>query len=513
MDEEERKNPEHKQPAFQTMMSSFDETMRPNTTRSTRLRRQSGERIRLLTTLVLIASLAWTCDASPTFGRRVHTSSSSGVGEPVVPLRRKMHSWLIRNGSQSKISATMRQRIKHPTNSNAENRNKKSGSFMTTQHPTKERLFRWFGMEGEDPNQFMRCMMLRNEFNHNICGITNPFLKILPRFNSQKGQVGIDLAGGSLEFDGNRRSLDPLSQANSGAGALEKTMLTSRSNTVSPEVKLSSSKDVENSWWPSLQISQNQDNDGSTMKWGIFPRSKNNNSFRKQDWRILTYRKRVGRGKACYEKVRDAALDWEFQSADGSTGMVQVPDCNPNGYNFDMVPITYSNGKRYSVRNIDDDESNVPNTYSPSSYRSLGSRRLVSFASKSLPSFLRKRIYSINPVMVVYDVVDQRAPDGQTTFTSTAYATLKGHFLRGEERVTVALRDGSQDVEVEILSISQAGPGIVGKALWPFIGKMQSKFFQQQLQHLSQSGLVIDAKNPMGTNNIEKITKGNYPLQ
>ena len=118
--------------------------------------------------------------------------------------------------------------------------------------------------------------------------------------------------------------------------------------------------------------------------------------------------------------------------------------------------------------------------------------------------------------MVVYDVVDQRAPDGQTTFTSTAYATLKGHFLRGEERVTVALRDGSQDVEVEILSISRPGPGIVGKTLWPFIGKMQSKFFQQQLHHLSQSGLVIDAKNTLGNdsnNNIEKITKGNYPLQ
>ncbi len=489
-------------------------------TGSIRLRRQYGKRVRLITALVVIAAVApgWTCDASPTFGRGVHTSSTGGVGEPVVPLRRKMHSWLIRNGSQSKISATMRQRIKHPTSNNAEDRNKKNGSFMTTQHPTKERLFRWFGMEGEDPNQFVRCMMMRNEFNHNICGITNPFLKILPRFNPQREQVGIDLAGG-VEFDGNRRSLTPLSQANTGTSALEKTMLTSRSSTASPVVKLGSSKDVESSWWPSLQITQNQQNDGSTKKWGIFQRMNQNSSFRKQDWRILTYRKRVGRGKACYEKVRDAALDWEFQSADGSTGMLPVPDCNPSGYNFDMAPIAYSNGKRYSVRNIDDDdESNsnrVPNTYSQSSYRSLGSRRLVSFASKSLPSFLRRRIYSINPVMVVYDVVDQRAPDGQTTFTSTAYATLKGHFLRGEERVTVALRDGSQDVEVEILSISRAGPGIVGKTLWPFIGKMQSNFFQQQLHHLSQSGLVIDAKNTLGNenNNIEKITKGNYPLQ
>ena len=91
----------------------------------------------------------------------------------------------------------------------------------------------------------------------------------------------------------------------------------------------------------------------------------------------------------------------------------------------------------------------------------------------------------MNPVMVVYDVVDQRAPG--TTFTSTAYATLKGHWLSGEERVTVAMRDGSQDVEVEILSVSRAGPSLWGKALWPFIGKKQSNFFEQQLLHLERA--------------------------
>jgi len=108
--------------------------------------------------------------------------------------------------------------------------------------------------------------------------------------------------------------------------------------------------------------------------------------------------------------------------------------------------------------------------------------------------------------MVVYDLVDQRAPDGETTFTSTAYATLRGHFLRGEERVTVALRDGSQDVEVEIMSISRAGPGLLGKTLWPFIGKMQSSFFQQQLDHLDHSGRVIDS-----TNSMIEVIEGNIP--
>merc|ERR1712216_608241 len=49
------------------------------------------------------------------------------------------------------------------------------------------------------------------------------------------------------------------------------------------------------------------------------------------------------------------------------------------------------------------------------------------------------KLYVVNPVSVVYDLVDQSGPK-MTTFSSTAYATQKGHLLRGEERVTVALR-------------------------------------------------------------------------
>lgn len=60
--------------------------------------------------------------------------------------------------------------------------------------------------------------------------------------------------------------------------------------------------------------------------------------------------------------------------------------------------------------------------------------------------------------------------------------------MRGEERVTVALRDGSQYVDVEILSISRAGSGFAGKILWPFIGNMQNAFFNQQLEHLAAYG-------------------------
>lgn len=460
-------------------------------------------------TMLSVGSI-WTCEANQTFGRRDNTASTFS------PLERKMQSWLIRNRSQSRISATKRQRINNSFSKNNEDRTRKCGSFMTCQSPTKGRLYRWYGMEGEDPNQFMRCMILRNEFNHKICGITNPFLKILP---SSKPNRENHVHNTIEESD-----LSDICSGNTGRN--DGTILTPRTSNQSTATTLASSTDMENSWWPSLQISNTNardPNDGrkSTIKWDFFLKKNKSSdgrgcrSFTEQDWRIFTYRKRVGRGKDCYEKVRDAALDWEFQSADGSTGMMQVPDNHPNEneYGRETIPMASSGMRRsYSVQPIRDeklDSTNSPGAYFPSStlYRSLGSRRLVSFASKSMtdffPSFLRRRIYSINPVMVVYDVVDQRAPNGQTTFTSTAYSTLKGHFLRGEERVTVALRDGSQDVEVEILSISRAGPGLFGRTLWPFIGKMQSNFFQQQLEHLCRCGLVLDADDHAGIDSVK----------
>jgi uncharacterized protein (UPF0548 family) len=59
---------------------------------------------------------------------------------------------------------------------------------------------------------------------------------------------------------------------------------------------------------------------------------------------------------------------------------------------------------------------------------------------------------------------------------------MKGHLLRGEERVTVALRDMNENVDVEIISISKSGESLRAKTIWPFIGKMQNKFFQEQMK-------------------------------
>jgi uncharacterized protein (UPF0548 family) len=414
----------------------------------------------------------FTCDATPQQQRRRQQQHHSQITAP--PFKRKLQSWLIRQRSQPKFMKNSRSRRRSAKDDNDSSRNIRRGSFMTGHSPNSERLFNWFGVKEEDPNQFIRCMMLRNEFNHNICGITNPLIQIKTKISQQKQQQQqqqiVDQHNRNDVVD-HPSSLNSITQCDDD-----------------PKI-------VKRSWWPSLQVIDDEmgvnDREGLAMsKWRLFQRkSKNNNNFfKKDDWRVLVYRKRVGRGKECYQQVRDAALDWEFQSADGSMGMMEVPVSSPQQRL--KQPRTIPASSRYSVQPIIDDSDLGSYSSSSSLYRSLGSRRLVSFSSKSLTGFLppclQRRIYAINPVMVVYDVVDQHAQ--QTLFTSTAYSTLKGHFIRGEERVTVALRDGSQDVEVEILSISRAGPSLFGKMLWPFLGTMQNKFFQRQLEHLSESG-------------------------
>lgn len=234
-------------------------------------------------------------------------------------------------------------------------------------------------------------------------------------------------------------------------------------------------------WWPSLSFAPSQ------------PRQ----------WKIITHRRQVGRGWECYDKVRNAALDWEFK-ANEDTGLLLVPSPpsirnSVSDTNQRQQPIIRG---RYTVNPEIDGAMAETNNNVPL-HQCLGAaRRFVSYSSKRVAPFLPK-IYSINPVMVVYDVVDQRGPG--TTYTSTAYATMKGHFLRGEERVTVALRDGTEDVEVEILSISRAGRSPMARAIWPFIGKMQENFFQSQMNSLSSVG----AKN---SKSGEQHSHGHGPL-
>ncbi|KAL7533823.1 hypothetical protein ACHAXR_005462 [Thalassiosira sp. AJA248-18] len=104
---------------------------------------------------------------------------------------------------------------------------------------------------------------------------------------------------------------------------------------------------------------------------------------------------------------------------------------------------------------------------------------LATFTEICLPSPL-KSIFVVNPVHVAYEVKDGR-------YSSTAYATLSGHLLAGEERVTVRKGMGGE-VEVEIVSFSRSSSSIGGKIIWPLIGRMQKQFFLSEMDHLYEVG-------------------------
>ncbi len=266
-------------------------------------------------------------------------------------------------------------------------------------------------------------------------------------------------------------------------------------------------------------------NESPSCLW--WPQSTISNS---KGWRVKTYRRRVGKGVECYNLVRNAALDWEFSdTTDGDSlcGIVRA------------IPPTSSS----TTNGIPENTScNVLQIWSSDSNGEviLRMRKLATFTKMSILSGLQKKLqglpfpipsmsmYVLNPTAVIYDFVDERAPRmlgrGRSfetgvgnTFTSTAYATLAGHLLCGEERVTVILRDEVEEdafpmgktasvrsanvpnrisslnsntggfVDVEIVSYSKPAPSILGRLVWPFIGAKQDEFFRCEMDALARA--------------------------
>ena len=186
------------------------------------------------------------------------------------------------------------------------------------------------------------------------------------------------------------------------------------------------------------------------------PKTISRSSSSKDGWRILRFHRRVGYGKSCYKRVQNAVLNWDFESQHGRKPM--------------------------GILSATDIDRLIDSSYTPTR-RNL----LATFTEICLPKPLRS-VFNVNPVHVVYDVKDEKSIP-KCLFTSMAYATLKGHLLTGEERVTVIWRKGVNDeVDVEIISFSRAAPSIAGKVIWPLIGRMQKQFFLSEMDRLANIG-------------------------
>ena len=170
-------------------------------------------------------------------------------------------------------------------------------------------------------------------------------------------------------------------------------------------------------------------------------------------WRVLRFYKRVGYGKQCYNRVQDAVFNWDFTSRVGkkSMGIISAAtDCKRP-----------TNKTRKGL--------------------------LATFTEIYIPKPL-KSLFVINPVHVVYNVKNHQksTTKGKCVSSSTAYATLSGHLLSGEERVSVIWNRSNDEVYVEILSFSRGAPSAMGRLIWPLIGGMQSSFFLSEMDHLDK---------------------------
>ena len=246
---------------------------------------------------------------------------------------------------------------------------------------------------------------------------------------------------------------------------------------VDNEVVVHVNQHKEVTWWPK------QPTDDRTTQ----------PSKKQRQWRVLCYRSRVGFGRDCYERCRDAALAWDFSTP--QLGIVSAAPYNDPDYGGGSGGATAAAARIYQTTNGCGYHSvRTIAAETPSPFRSTanalcicsGQGRRMATYTEAFSSRVLPKLYVVNPVRLVYELVDARCRG--TTYSSSAYATLKGHWIRGEERVTVALRDDG-NVDVEILSYSKPGNTIMGKLVWPFIGPRQSSFFRQQLEAIENVAL------------------------
>jgi uncharacterized protein (UPF0548 family) len=168
-----------------------------------------------------------------------------------------------------------------------------------------------------------------------------------------------------------------------------------------------------------------------------------------RSWRVIQLHQTVGHGADCYCACRDAALRWEFAAP--RHGVVAVRDAAARE---DPVPaICWGPG-----------------------------RRLITYTTLGWP---RPWGYILNPVTILYTIVDQ-LEQGGGLYTATAFGTRPGHWLRGEERVTVSHHLDRDEVDVEIVSYSRPG-SLLGRGVFFALRPWQESFFRAQMAALQHA--------------------------
>jgi uncharacterized protein (UPF0548 family) len=137
-------------------------------------------------------------------------------------------------------------------------------------------------------------------------------------------------------------------------------------------------------------------------------------------WRVLRFCRRMGYGEECYKRLRNAAFNWGFESRDRKRLM-------------GIIPVAVQQNARHSGKHTT---------------KGL----LATFTEVRFPRPFPS-LFVVNPVYVVKEISNMKDNVNMSVLSSTSYATLKGHLLAGEERVTVIWRNGiGNEVDIDILS-------------------------------------------------------------
>lgn len=252
-------------------------------------------------------------------------------------------------------------------------------------------------------------------------GMTNPVLQVTPKSNNHPQSNNLN-----WKYDASSSSAS-VSLTSSSASTfaedrfqLEDDWIPASTTTTNTNERMSnhekSTKDVARVLkYKLVNFQQQMERSRQRAEHAWFPMTNNGDNDddnQKKKWRQCRYRRRVGQGQACYERVRDAALEWQFSHTQHPTkGILPVGVGTSSSSSGTSKRKKSTSGINHNHQqdsfSLDEDASKHVQCIWAGPHLAA-SRRLVTFTTCGFKSSWLPKLYTMNPVMVVYDLLDQR---------------------------------------------------------------------------------------------------------
>jgi Domain of unknown function (DUF1990) len=302
-----------------------------------------------------------------------------------------------------------------------------SGTRFDLRPPSPERITQWFAPASVHHETLLGGKRKKKTtlFNHDSVGMTNPVVHISVMDDKNHHHLFLDYKDDGSTLAASTTTTDASTATSTTAAAIferqdtwipassSTTSTTTRSSlsssSSSPRVLTSEARILQYKVRPRSSLSSPLDANREAAERAWFPATANNHK-----WRQCRYRRRVGQGEACYERVREAALAWQFQHDDDDTNTANqqgiLPVSNPHKKDNN------NNNSQNKNKNDDNDEDCFSLDDQASQHvqplwsgpHTIASRRFITYTTTGFKSKWLPKLYTMNPVMVVYDLMDQR---------------------------------------------------------------------------------------------------------